>query len=151
MRNLSTTHRQTIADLEVARHEQGRVILFLKVPDSRTSMTDITFGMGAAPHSGLMTEILTVHIPMTFRWRGGHKLIVAPDGTAMTPAPRRPNVDTVLLKALVRAFRHRARRDSDFRALRRSAAGFIPREEWEARNRFAIDKPWRPNRKVVTA
>jgi hypothetical protein len=52
-----------------------------------------------------MTETLTVHIPMTFRWRGGRKLIVAPDGTAMTPAPRRPNVDSVLLKALVRAFR----------------------------------------------
>jgi hypothetical protein len=52
-----------------------------------------------------MSETLTVRIPMTFRWRGGRKLIVAPDGTAMTPAPRRPNVDNVLLKALVRAFR----------------------------------------------
>jgi hypothetical protein len=55
----------------------------------------------AAKGSGLMTETLTVHIPMTFRRRGGRKLIVAPDGTAMT----RPNVDNVLLKALVRAFR----------------------------------------------
>jgi hypothetical protein len=52
-----------------------------------------------------MTETLTVHIPMTFRWRGGRKLIVAPDGTAMTLARQRPNIDTVLLKALVRAFR----------------------------------------------
>jgi hypothetical protein len=47
-----------------------------------------------------MTETLTVHIPMTFRWRGGRRLIVAPDGTAITPAPQRPNV-----KALVRSFR----------------------------------------------
>ena len=52
-----------------------------------------------------MSETLTVHIPLTFRWRGGRKLIVAPDGTAMTPARQRPNIDTVLLKALVRAFR----------------------------------------------
>jgi hypothetical protein len=52
-----------------------------------------------------MSETLTVHIPMTFRWRGGRKLIVAPDGTAMTPARQRPNIDTLLLKALVRAFR----------------------------------------------
>jgi hypothetical protein len=52
-----------------------------------------------------MSETVTIHIPMTFRWRGGRKLIVAPDGTAMTPAPQRPNIDTVLLRALVRAFR----------------------------------------------
>ena len=26
---------------------------------------------------------------------------------------------------------------------------FMPREEWEARNRFAIDKPWWPNRKAA--
>jgi hypothetical protein len=52
-----------------------------------------------------MTETLTIHIPMTFRRRGGRKLIVAPNGTAMTAAPQRPNVDNVLLKAIVRAFR----------------------------------------------
>jgi hypothetical protein len=42
---------------------------------------------------------------MTFRRRGGRKLIVAPNGTAMPTAPRRQNVDNVLLKALARAFR----------------------------------------------
>ena len=47
-----------------------------------------------------------MHIPMTFRRRGGRKLIVAPDGTAM-PAARLDDrrVDNVLLKALARAFR----------------------------------------------
>jgi hypothetical protein len=52
-----------------------------------------------------MTETLTVHVPMTFRRRGGRKLIVAPSGSAMAAAPQRPNVDNVLLKALTRAFR----------------------------------------------
>jgi hypothetical protein len=52
-----------------------------------------------------VTETLTIHIPMTFRRRGGRKLIIAPDGTAMTSVPQRPNVDNVLLKAIVRAFR----------------------------------------------
>jgi hypothetical protein len=52
-----------------------------------------------------MTGTFTVHIPMTFRRRGGRKLIVAPDGTAMTAAPKQPQVDNVLLKALARAFR----------------------------------------------
>ena len=28
---------------------------------------------------------------------------------------------------------------------------FMPREEWEARNRFAIDKPWWPNRRAAAA
>jgi hypothetical protein len=54
-----------------------------------------------------MTETLTVHVPMTFRRRGGRKLIVAPDGTVLTPAPARPVIDGTLLKAIARAFRWR--------------------------------------------
>jgi hypothetical protein len=50
---------------------------------------------------------LTVHVPMTFRRRGGRKIIVAPDGTAMPAAPSRFNVDSVLVKALARGFRWR--------------------------------------------
>jgi hypothetical protein len=53
-----------------------------------------------------MTETLTVRIPMTFRKRGGRKVIVVPDGSALTTR-RRPSVDSVLLKALARAFRWR--------------------------------------------
>ena len=30
-----------------------------------------------------MSETFTVHVPVAFRRRGGRKLIVSPDGTAM--------------------------------------------------------------------
>ena len=52
-------------------------------------------------------DALTVHVPMAFRRRGGRKLIVAPDGSAMPAAPPRFNVDNVLVKALARGFRWR--------------------------------------------
>ena len=51
-------------------------------------------------------RILSVHVPMTFRRRGGRKLIVAPAGTPeadWTPAPAR--TDATLVKALARAHR----------------------------------------------
>jgi hypothetical protein len=52
-----------------------------------------------------MPDILTVHVPMAFRRRGGCKLIVAPDGSAMPMVPSRTQIDNVLLKALSRAVR----------------------------------------------
>ena len=52
-----------------------------------------------------MADVLTVHVPMTFRRRGSRKLIVTPDGSAMTVAPSRARIDNVLLKALARAVR----------------------------------------------
>lgn len=50
---------------------------------------------------------LTVHVPMTFRRRGGRKIIVAPDGSAIAAAAPRSNMDNVLVKALARGFRWR--------------------------------------------
>ena len=47
-------------------------------------------------------ETITIHIPMTFRKRGGRKTIVTPDGAPWAPRPR---VDNALVKALARAFR----------------------------------------------
>ena len=47
-------------------------------------------------------ETITVHIPMTFRKRGGRKLVVTPDGREWAPRPR---VDNAMVKALARAFR----------------------------------------------
>jgi hypothetical protein len=50
-------------------------------------------------------EIVTVHVPMSFRRRGGRKLIVAPDGTRLPVTAHRAVIDNVLMKALARAFR----------------------------------------------
>ncbi len=52
-----------------------------------------------------MSETFTVHVSMAFRRRGGRKLIVAPDGTAMPATVPRTRIDNVLVKALARAFR----------------------------------------------
>ena len=46
-------------------------------------------------------ETITVHIPLTFRKRGGRKLVVTPDGAEWAPRPR---VDNAMVKALARAF-----------------------------------------------
>ena len=54
-----------------------------------------------------MTEqTVTVTVPFAIRKRGGRKLVITPDGTAATPAPR-ARVDSALLKALARGFRWR--------------------------------------------
>ena len=49
-------------------------------------------------------ETITVHIPLTFRKRGGQKLVITPDGAEWAPRPR---VDNAMVKALARAFRWR--------------------------------------------
>jgi len=54
------------------------------------------------------TETMTVHVPMTFRNRGGLKWVVAPGGQEFVPAARpRVRIDSTLVKALARAFRWR--------------------------------------------
>ena len=65
-------------------------------------------------------ETITVHIPLTFRKRGGRKLVVTPDGAEWAPRPR---VDNAMVKALARAFRWRKMLD-DGRA--RDAGGSGP-------------------------
>lgn len=52
---------------------------------------------------------ITVHIPMTFRKRGGRKLVMTPDGAEWTPRPR---VDNAMVKARARAFRWRKMLDA---------------------------------------
>ena len=58
-------------------------------------------------------ETITVHIPLTFRKRGGRKLVVTPDGALWAPRPR---VDNATVKALARAFRWRKMLDTGVHA-----------------------------------
>ena len=51
-------------------------------------------------------QMLTVHIPLTVRRRGGRKVVIAPDGTE-APAVVAARIDSTLAKALARAFRWR--------------------------------------------
>ena len=51
-------------------------------------------------------QMLTVHIPLTVRWRGGRKVVIAPDGTE-APVVGAGRIDSTLVKALARAFRWR--------------------------------------------
>jgi hypothetical protein len=47
-------------------------------------------------------ETIIVHIPLTFRKRGGGKLVMTPDGAEWAPRPR---VANAMVKVLARAFR----------------------------------------------
>lgn len=74
-------------------------------------------------------ETITVHVPLTFRKRGGRKLLVTPDGAAWAPRPR---VDNAMVKALARAFRWRGMLDegvystlNDLARARRLAPSYV--------------------------
>ena len=45
-----------------------------------------------------------IDVPMTFKKRGGRKVIVLPDGTQGNPAPK-ATIDNTMIKAIARAFR----------------------------------------------
>ncbi len=49
---------------------------------------------------------LIIHVPMTFKMRGGRKLVVTPDGVPSWAEPR-TRIDNTMIKALARAFRWR--------------------------------------------
>ena len=51
-------------------------------------------------------KTLTVQIPMTFKTRGGRKLVVSPDGMPSWAEPK-TRIDNTMVKALARAFRWR--------------------------------------------
>ena len=49
---------------------------------------------------------LTIQVPMTFKTRGGRKLMISPDGVPSWAEPR-TRIDNTMVKALARAFRWR--------------------------------------------
>ena len=57
-------------------------------------------------HLSLDRRTLTIHVPMTFKTRGGRKLVLSPDGVPSWAKPR-ARVDNTMVKALARAFRWR--------------------------------------------
>jgi hypothetical protein len=60
--------------------------------------------------AALELDTLTIRIPIRLQRRGGRKLIMTPEGSAVpTPKPRR---DDTLIKALVRAHRWRRKIES---------------------------------------
>ena len=56
-------------------------------------------------------KTLSVEVPMTFKLRGGRKVIVLPDGTQGNPLPK-ATIDNTLVKAIARAFRWQAMLDN---------------------------------------
>jgi hypothetical protein len=52
-------------------------------------------------------QMLTVHMPLTVRRRGGRKVVIAPDGTEASVIAAAAQIDSTLVKALARAFRWR--------------------------------------------
>lgn len=64
---------------------------------------------------------LTVRVPLAHRKRGGRKLVVAPDGGEWKPA--RPQVDSVMIKAIARGHRWRRMLESgEFSTIQELAA-----------------------------
>ena len=51
-------------------------------------------------------RILTIHVPMKFKTRGGRKLVISPDGVPSWAKPS-TRIDNTMVKALARAFRWR--------------------------------------------
>ena len=52
-------------------------------------------------------KTVSVNVPMTFKLRGGRKVIILPDGTQGNLLPR-ATIDNTLVKAIARAFRWQA-------------------------------------------
>lgn len=51
-----------------------------------------------------MSDVVSIEIPMTFKKRGGRKVIVLPDGSHGHPIPA-ATIDNTMVKAIARAFR----------------------------------------------
>lgn len=60
-------------------------------------------------HPDFDVDIITIHIPITFKRRGGRKLVLSADGSPVEPVPTDPTVDGTMLASLIKAFRWRRR------------------------------------------
>ena len=53
------------------------------------------------------SRTVTVRVPISFKKRGGRRLVIGPDGIDITAVPIRRRIDDVMIKAIARAFRWR--------------------------------------------
>jgi hypothetical protein len=81
----------------------------------------------------MTTEAISIRIPMTFKKRGGRRIIVRPDGTNANPIPA-ATTDRSMVKAIARAFRwQRLLEDGTYKCLddiakaERIGASFVSR------------------------
>lgn len=70
---------------------------------SRSSPSEPGCDAGPPADQSADPTTITVHVPLTFKRRGGRKSCVTPDGKPAIPLAPRP--DRVLVKALARAYR----------------------------------------------
>ena len=61
---------------------------------------------GKPTSAGMETSerTITIHVPLSFRRRGGRKRVMAPDGVLVSPYAQ-PRPDDTLVKAIARAYR----------------------------------------------
>ena len=64
-------------------------------------------GLMANPNASTDARTVTVRVPISIRRRGGRKLVLAPDGRAVTWAAPPRRVDNAMVKAIAPAFRWR--------------------------------------------
>ena len=83
-------------------------------------------------------EAITVHIPLTFRKRGGRKRVVTPDGAEWAP---RPGVDNAIVKALAWAFRWRKMPDTDVHTTIEDLAKANGPESWRVAREGGVKAP----------
>ncbi len=57
-------------------------------------------------------DIITIRIPVSFKRRGGRKLVLAPDGTALEPTPAASPATDTMQAVMIKAFRWRRRIES---------------------------------------
>ena len=76
------------------------------IADLRTMAAPREGGVMSGAEISRDGSTLTVRVPLTFRKRGGRKLVIAPNGSDSW-APPRPRIDNTMVKAIARAFRWR--------------------------------------------
>jgi hypothetical protein len=52
----------------------------------------------------MMSDVISIEIPMVFKKRGGRRIIILPDGSHGHPTPA-ATIDNTMVKAIARAFR----------------------------------------------